>query len=190
MARINLLPWREEMRQEKKKEFLVQLAAVCAVAGLIGFIWIQAVDGKISAQKERNKRLKTEIANLEKQVVEIQDLKKKRKELLDRMRVIQDLEGRRSVIVHYFDEFVNATPDGIYVTALSRNGDFVSIEGVGESNNRISSFMRKLDDSEWFSDPDLRSVVAKEVSGQQAYNFNMRIKVVVPGQDDPDAGAK
>lgn len=187
MARINLLPWREEMRQEKKKEFLIQLAGMCVLAGLAGFIWIQAMDSKISAQNQRNQRLQSEIANLEKQVVEIKDLKNKRKELLDRMKVIQDLEGRRSVIVHYFDEFVNATPDGIYVTALSRKGDFLSIEGVGESNNRISSFMRKLDDSEWFSDPDLRSVVAKQVGGEQVYNFNMRIKAVVPAEEEAGA---
>lgn len=188
MARINLLPWREELRQEKKKEFLTQLGGVCVLAALVGFIWIQAVNGQIDAQNQRNNRLQSEINRLEEQVKEIQELKKQRKELLDRMKVIQDLEGRRSIIVHYFDELVRATPDGIYITSLSRTGEVFSIEGVGESNNRISNFMRQLDDSDWFANPDLRSVVAKDNDGEQIYNFVMRLQAVVPGEEE--AGEK
>lgn len=183
MAQINLLPWREEHRQEKKKEFLTQLGGVCLLAVGIAYLWVQAVEGAISAQNSRNNMLQTEITLLEDQVKEIKDLKKKRKELMDRMKVIQGLEGERSIIVHYFDDFARAVPDGVYITSLTRAGEVFSIEGVSESNNRVSTFMRQLDASEWFADPNLKSVVAAPQHGEQASIFQMQLMAVVPQAD-------
>ncbi|WP_045857376.1 PilN domain-containing protein [Teredinibacter purpureus] len=183
MAQINLLPWREEHRREKKKEFLTQLGGVCLLAIGVAYLWVQAVDGAIATQNTRNSMLNTEIGLLEKQVSEIKDLKKKRRELLDRMKVIQDLEGKRSIIVHYFDEFAKSVPDGVYITTLSKNGNIISIDGVSESTNRVSTFMRQLDDSEWFADPNLKSVVAAPQHGSQASTFQMQLKVVLPDDD-------
>ena len=180
MARINLLPWREELRQEKKKEFLTQLAGVCILTALLVYAWIGSVDGAISSQKQRNNILQSEINLLSKQVAEIQDLKKQRQELIDRMRVIQDLEGKRSIIVHYLDEFARAVPDGIFITKVAREGDQLSIEGISESNNRISTFMRQLDDSDWFASPNLKSVTSAPESGEQAGSFSMELKAVLP----------
>lgn len=186
MARINLLPWREELRREKKQEFLTQLAGVCIVAALVCFAWVKSVDNAIADQRSRNGMLDNEIKLLAKKVEEIKQLKKERRELLDRMRVIQDLEGKRSIIVHYFDEFAKAVPDGVYITSFKRSGNTFSIVGVSESNNRISSFMRQLDASEWFSDPDLKSVKAISGSDEDGQsNFAMDLKAVVP-----DAGEK
>lgn len=191
MAQINLLPWREEFRQEKKKQFLTQLGGVCLLAVGIAFFWKQAVEGAISSQNARNTMLTTEISQLEKQVSEIKELKKKRKELLDRMMVIQDLEGKRAIIVHYFDAFARAVPDGVYVTSLSKTGDLLSIQGVSESNNRVSTFMRQLDSSEWFTDPNLKSVVAAPQHGEQASIFEMQLTAVVPEADaEAKAGSK
>jgi len=180
MAQINLLPWREEHRQEKKKEFLTQLGGVCLVAVGIAFLWVQSVESAIESQNSRNKLLQTEIQQLQKQVVEIKELKKKRRELIDRMKVIQDLEGRRSIIVHHFDEFARAIPDGVYITSMQKNGKRITITGVSESNNRVSTLMRQLDESEWFTDPNLRSVVAAPQHGAQASVFNMTLQTVVP----------
>jgi len=191
MAQINLLPWREEYRQEKKKQFLTQLAGVCLVAVGIAFLWKQAVEGAISSQNSRNAMLTSEITQLEKQVSEIKELKKKRKELLDRMKVIQDLEGKRAIIVHYFDAFAKAVPDGVYITSLDKTGDVLSIQGVSESNNRVSTFMRQLDSSEWFTDPNLKSVVAAPQHGEQASIFEMQLTAVVPEADaEVKAGSK
>lgn len=184
MARINLLPWREEFRQEKKKEFVTQLVGVCILAALIAFVWIKAVDGAIESQQGRNNLLNSEIAMLQEQVKEIQDLKKRRQELLDRMKVIQDLQGTRPVIVRYFDEFARAVPDGVYITSLKRTGNVLQIEGMSESNNRVSDFMRRLDASEFFADANLRSVVADTKGESQADKFSLQINMVLPGEEE------
>ncbi|VUD40724.1 hypothetical protein TDB9533_00339 [Thalassocella blandensis] len=190
MARINLLPWREEYRREKKQEFLTQLAGVCILAALICYGWMQSVDNAIASQRERNAILDNEIKLLSKKVEEIQRLKKERRELLDRMRVIQDLEGKRSIIVHYFDEFAKAVPDGVYITSLKRSGNVFSIVGVSESNNRISSFMRQLDASDWFSDPNLKSVKALSGSDDEEgqATFAMDLKAVLPDSGENKDG--
>ncbi len=184
MARINLLPWREEYRQEKKKEFVTQLVGVCILAALIAFVWIKAVDGAIESQQGRNNTLKNEISKLEEQVKEIQDLKKRRQELLDRMKVIQDLQGTRPVIVRYFDEFARAVPDGIYITSLKRTGNILEIEGVSESNNRVSDFMRRLDASEFFADANLKAVKSDPKVGSEADTFSLQINMVLPSEEN------
>ncbi len=180
MARINLLPWREELRQEKKKEFVTQLAGVCILTALVCFVWVRSVDGSISSQNARNNILKNEISLLQTQVEEIKNLKKERQALLDRMRVIQDLEGKRSIIVHYFDEFAKAVPNGVHLTALSRQGDSFSVQGISESNPRLSVFMRQLDDSAWFSDVNLLSATASPGNGEQAKSFSLNLTAVLP----------
>lgn len=186
MATINLLPWREEMRQEKKKEFLTQLGGVCAIAVFGAFLWVQSVESAISNQNTRNAMLESEIKTLEKQVEEIKELKKKRKELIDRMRVIQDLEGKRSIIVHYFDEMAKSVPDGVYVTSISRRGDTFSIEGISESNNRISEFMRLLSDSEWFDSPFYKGQKTAPDHGPQAAEFSLDVNAVLPESMEED----
>lgn len=183
MARINLLPWREELRQEKKKEFLVQLAGVGLVVVIGCFAWVQAVDGAISDQQYRNNMLTTEISQLKRQVAEIQDLKTRKKELEQRMRVIQDLEGKRSIIVHYFDEMTKSVPDGVYFTSVERKGATFSISGVSESNQRIATFMRNINGSDWFSSPNLKSVTAEPEAGESAQVFEMDMVAVLPEGD-------
>lgn len=183
MARINLLPWREELRQEKKKEFITQLVGVCILALLVSYLWVQSVDSAVTSQKSRNNILQSEIDLLSKQVIEIKTLKKERRALLDRMRVIQDLEGKRSIIVHYFDEFTRAVPDGVFVTSFSRKGDLFTIEGVSESNNRIADFMRQLADSDWFSEPNMKFIKTEE-----EILFAMDVKAVLPDDEDNKDG--
>ncbi len=189
MAQINLLPWREEMRQEKKKEFLTQLAGICILAALIAFVWVRSVDGAIASQSARNNLLESEIKLLDSQVEEIKNLKKERKALLDRMQVIQDLEGKRAIIVHYFDEFAKAIPNGVHLTALKRNGDEFRLEGISESNNRISEFMRRIEDSEWFADTSIISIEAEPDAGPQAQSFSLRLIATLPdGGEEKDNG--
>lgn len=183
MANINLLPWREQYREEKKKEFLGVLAGVCVFAAIAAFLWVSAVESSIDSQSQRNLLLNSEIKVLKKQVKEIKDLKRQRSELLDRMKVIQDLQGTRPVIVRHFDEMVRAIPDGVFFTALVSRGDSLSIKGVAESNNRVSSLMRNLDESEWFSTPNLTSVKDSPAYGEQANAFVMTVKTAVPKQN-------
>lgn len=187
MAKINLLPWRQEYRAQKQKEFQQVAALVVIAAGFSVFMWMKTVDAQIANQNERNQLLTTEIAALDKQVREIKDLKKRRQELIDRMRVIQELQGNRPLSVRYFDEMVRAAPEGLWLTNLKRTGKTLKISGVAESNNRVSSFMRSLDQSEWFESPNLTGVTAKPEFGEQASAFEMTVSVSSRKKEDGDA---
>lgn len=188
MARINLLPWREAYREEKKKEFIGILIFVIVVAAFIAYLWVSTAQSAIADQNERNRLLKTEIAALEEAVKEIRELREKREELLARMRVIQDLEGTRPVIVRYFDDMVRAVPDGVYLTRMQRTGDVIELEGIAESNNRVSSFMRNLDESDWFAAPNLSSVTAAPEQGEEANAFKMSVRTAAPAEQGESEG--
>lgn len=180
MAKINLLPWREAYRKEKKEQFLIIIASVFILSALLAYSWIASVESSIENQQARNHLLETEIANFDKQVKEIADLKKVRDDLLARIKIIQDLQGTRPLIVRYFDEFVRSIPDGVYITALSSQGRVLSMEGVAESYNRVATLMRNLDASDWFASSALTSVVAVPKEGEQAQMFKMTVTTSVP----------
>ncbi len=180
MAKINLLPWRQAYREEKKREFLVVIGFVLAISALGAYLWVGSVESSIENQNARNRLLEQEITKLEAQVKEISELKKVRDDLLVRIKVIQDLEGTRPVIVRYFDEFSRAVPDGVHVTLLDKKGGTIAIEGVAESYNRVASFMRNLDASDWFASPNLTSVVAAPAEGEQASRFKMTVQTSAP----------
>lgn len=182
MAKINLLPWREAYRKEKKEQFLIIVGAVLAVSALVAYLWIASVESSIDNQNARNRLLDTEIANLDKQVKEISELKKVRDDLLARIKIIQDLEGTRPLIVRYFDDLARAIPDGVFLTLVARQGEVVNIEGVAESYNRVASFMRNLDASDWFAAPNLTSVIAAPQQGEQANAFKMTVRTSTPGE--------
>ena len=189
MAKINLLPWRQVYREEKKREFLGIIAVVFAVAALGAYAWISSVEASIENQNSRNRLLEQEIAKLEAQVKEISELKKVRDDLLARIKVIQDLEGTRPVIVRYFDDFVRAVPDGVFITLMDKKGKSITIEGVAESYNRVASFMRNLDASDWFASPNLTSVTAAPEEGEQASMFKMTVQTSAPVDPATDAAA-
>ena len=182
MAQINLLSWREELRSEKKKEFLTQVVMVVLFAGICCFVWVQSVQSSIEYQNQRNQILQSEINLLAKQVAEIKDLKKRRQELISRMKVIQDLEGKRSIIVHYFDELARAVPDGVFLSSVERANNTFALTGISESNQRISTFMRQVDESSWFANPNLKSVIASPANGEQAGIFVMQFEAVLPAK--------
>ncbi|SHF79501.1 type IV pilus assembly protein PilN [Microbulbifer donghaiensis] len=186
MAKINLLPWRQEYRAQKQKEFQQVAVLVVIAAAISTFLWMKAVDGQIANQNERNQLLQTEIAALDKQVREIKDLKKRRQELIDRMRVIQELQGNRPLTVRYFDEMVQSAPEGLWLTSLKRRGKSVEVAGVAESNNRVSSFMRNLDQSEWYESPNLTGVTAKPEFGEQASAFQLTVNVSGRKKDEEE----
>ncbi|MDO3381033.1 PilN domain-containing protein [Gilvimarinus algae] len=179
MATINLLPWRVQYREEKKKEFIAIMVGVAVLALLVAYVWVANANGRVDHQRQRNDILQQEITELDKKVAEIKDLQQKREELLELMGLIRNLEGTRSVIVHHFDDLVRAIPDGVFLTSLGRTGDIMSIEGYAESNNRVSSFMRNLDASPWYSSPNLSSVEVAPEQGGQANAFQMTVKTVV-----------
>ena len=180
MAQINLLPWRDERRAELKRDFLVTLA-LCAVLGAgIVLLADRVVNGQIEYQQARNNYLKENIKELDKQVAEIRELQKRRNQLIDRMRVIQELQGTRPLIVRVLDQVVRTIPDGVFYSSLSRKGSRINVKGVAESNNRVSSLMRRLDASDWLTKPNLDKVTATPRFGSQANNFNLTVRVQPP----------
>ena len=180
MANINLLPWREDRRRELKTEFLTVLCGVVIMGVALTILASTIVDDAISHQAGRNNYLQAQIDELSFQVKEIKELKKKKRELLDRMKVIQDLQGNRPIIVRIFDEMVRTLPDGIFYSDLKRTDNTVRLTGIAESNNRISSLMRRLDGSEWFANPNLTAVEAQSDYGEQASEFGLSFNISTP----------
>ncbi|GAB3383073.1 PilN domain-containing protein [Spongiibacter taiwanensis] len=190
MATINLLPWREERRQQIKQHFLVVLGGVAIVGVLLVLLMMSIINGAISSQNDRNAYIQQHITKLNKEVAEIQNLEKRRQQLIDRMAIIQDLQGTRPLIVRVFDELVRTLPDGLFYTSLSRRDKRIQVEGIAESNNRVSSLMRKLDASPWFADPNLTAVSAAPAFGDQASNFKLSFLISAPEPDQEEKAKK
>ena len=162
MAHINLLPWREEQRQEQTRQFATVTALSLALTGAIIFLVHVTFDNQIEHQKLRNKMLQDEITTLDEALEQINTLEDKKEQLLARMDIIQSLQQQRPQIVHLFDDFVRTVPEGIYLTEIKQNGSELTIEGVAESNGRVSAYMRNIDNSEWMSTPKLKVIETKK----------------------------
>ncbi|HEY9118391.1 MULTISPECIES: PilN domain-containing protein [Marinobacter] len=180
MAKINLRPWREELRAEKQKQFVVMILGAAILAAGLAFLWKTDMDSRIAYQQSRNAYIQTAMKQLDAQIKEIESLKRKRDELLARMKVIQDLQGKRPVIVRVFDEMVRTLPDGLFYTDLKKVGDRIDVVGMAESNSRISSLMRKFDESDWFTDPNLTNVAAADKRRAGYSQFNLSVQQKTP----------
>ncbi|MEE3116726.1 MAG: PilN domain-containing protein [Pseudomonadota bacterium] len=186
MAKINLRPWREELRAEKQKQFVVMLLGAAIIAGGLVFLWKSDMDSRIAYQQSRNAYIETATKKLDEQIKEIESLKRKRDELLARMQVIQDLQGKRPVIVRVFDELVRTLPDGLFYTDLQKRGDQVNIVGMAESNSRISNLMRQFEESDWFANPNLSNVSAADNRRAGYSQFNLSVQQKTPEPEGED----
>lgn len=181
MARINLLPWREQLREERKQRFLVTLGGVLLVAAGSIFLGDQYLNGAIEQQTARNEFVRKEIAVLDSRIKEISELKTRREQLLERMKIIQDLQGNRPIIGRVFDQLVRTLPEGVYFTALKMTGKSIAVVGAAESNNRVSNLMRNLDASEWLEAPNLTEVRAVTAGAlDQANVFQLTVQQTQP----------
>jgi type IV pilus assembly protein PilN len=180
MANINLLPWREQRRQQQRRDFIVILGCVAGLGALVVLLAHLVISSQIDHQADRNQYLQTHISELDKQVAEIRELQTRRNQLIDRMQVIQNLQGTRPLIVRIFDEIVRTLPEGVYYRSLQRTGSTITIAGTAENNNRVSSLMRQLEKSDWFANPVLKGVRANPSFGEQANDFDMTVTVTTP----------
>ncbi|MFI8745680.1 PilN domain-containing protein [Pseudomonas sp. NPDC077186] len=184
MARINLLPWREQLREERKQRFLVTLVGVLVVAAGVVFLGDQLLNAAIEQQNARNNFIKKEIAVLDARIKEISELKTRRQQLLERMKIIQDLQGNRPIIGRVFDQLVRTLPDGVYFTSVKMTGKNIAILGAAESNNRVSNLMRNLDGSEWLEAPNLTQVKATTAGAlDQANVFQLSVQQTQPAAE-------
>ena len=189
MTRINLLPWRELLRKEREREFY-SIAGGAAVLMLLVIVYIHFhMAGVIDNQNGRITFLDDEIKKVEEQIKKIKDLETEKTQLLARMKVIEELQGQRPQMVHLFDELVKALPDGVYVSSLKQTGSSITIEGVAQSNARVSAFMRNIDASSWLTQPRLnviQSIDSKD--GPKGSKFILDIKQVMEGESPDGEG--
>lgn len=172
MPHINLLPWREELRKRRQKEFgVAALGSVFIAAGILILVHMQ-FNSVISYQENRNKYLEQQIAQLDEKIKEINTLDEEKKRLLARMQIIQRLQASRPEIVHLFDELVAAIPDGLYFEKVKQESNIVNISGYAQSNARVSSIMRRLGKSPWFRDPRLLEIKADVKAGKDGFRLN------------------
>ncbi len=163
MARINLLPWREEQRKEQQRQFLTMLGlSVVLMILIIAAIHLQYARA-LNVQNSRNSFLQTTITEVEAQIAEITKLEKDKQRLLNRIERIQKLQSNRPEIVHLFDELVRVLPEGVYLTTFTQKGKTLILEGKAQSNARVSALMRGIDKSKWMTRPVL-DVIQKDNS--------------------------
>ncbi len=175
MVNINLLPWREELRQKKQNQVIKGIIAGWVVACICAFFLISHWNGKIEHQNSRNKYLTTEINKLKKTIKEIESLKDDKDAIVDRVEVIQELQSDRAQVVHLFDELVQKMPEGVFLQTLNKQGDKIKLSGSAQANARVSALMRSLDSSDWFMSPKLQIVKSQASEGIELSNFNLEI---------------
>ncbi len=193
MPRINLLPWREELRKQRQKEFGIMAGlAVVLMAAVIALAHMQ-IAAMIEYQNRRNEFLEHEIAKLDKKIKEIKELEKEKENLLARMRIVEQLQTSRPEVVHLFDEMVTSLPEGVYLTSLKQTGRLVNLQGFAQSNARVSSFMRKLEASPWLKNPDLKEIraeVNKANAGPEVRlsKFSLNVSQAAPKSEQDEQG--
>lgn len=170
MARINLLPWRAERRKQRQREFYAMLG-MAAIGGLLLslMVWFY-YDRQVSGQEERNTFLQAEIDKVKLQNTEIDRLDSQKERLLARKTVIEELQSKRSQMVHLFDALVRTIPDGVVLTALKQEGDVLTLEGRTQSNARVSAYMRNLETSGWMTNPELAIIEARDPEKEKEGN--------------------
>lgn len=175
MARINLLPWREELRKERQRQFLT-LAGVALGLTVLAMISVHIYFvGVIDYREKRNAYVQNEIRQVEKKIAEIKELETQKEQLVARMRVIERLQRNRPEIVHIFDELVKLTPDGLYLTNMTQKGPLLILEGEAQSNARVSALMRNLDNSEWFDRPELKVIQKQGKEAVKSRKFTLNV---------------
>jgi type IV pilus assembly protein PilN len=186
MPRINLLPWREEERKRRQREFLVAMTGSFVAGVVVVGATMFAFSQMISNQVDRNQRLESEIAELEKSIKEIDGLERQKERLLARMEIIEQLQSSRPEIVHLFDEMARRLPEGVYLSGMKQTGSSVEVKGVAQSSTRVSTLMRQVDASDWLTDPSVIKVETTEQGPARQAEFVVTLKQVQQNDEDMD----
>jgi type IV pilus assembly protein PilN len=188
MILINLLPHREERRQRRKKAFYAGLGVAAAVGLCIAGIWYMVLQQMIATQQERNSYLSAEIKKLENQIKDIATLKAEIESLKARQKAVEDLQTDRNLPVHLLNELVKQTPEGVYLTAIRQDGQVVAVNGIAQTNERVSEFLRNTAyNSAWLERPELVEIKAANVTTatreqKRLFDFSVRVSIKRPGE--------
>jgi type IV pilus assembly protein PilN len=186
MPRINLLPWREEERKKRQRDFGVALAGGVITAVAVVLLTMFAFNQMISTQESRNQRLENEIAELQKSITEIDGLERQKERLLARMEIIEELQKSRPEIVHLFDEVARQVPEGVYLSGMKQTGSRVEVRGVAQSSTRVSALMRQVDASDWMGNPEVDRVETTQSGSSRQAEFVVYLKQESPGGEDEE----
>lgn len=190
MARINLLPWREEQRRERQRHFLSTLLMTSILGVVIVFLVATVFDQKIKHQQNRNELVKSEIRKLETRIKKIEELERTRARLISRKQVIERLQASRSMTVELLDNLAKSIPVGITLTSLRQQGPTLALAGSSQSNARVSAYLRELENNDLFLNPQLAFVrsAAKVTTATEPYDFSISVKLRPPKTADEDDG--
>jgi type IV pilus assembly protein PilN len=184
MANINLLPWREAERSRRQREFGFMLAGGLVLALAVAFYMHIHVEGLIDHQNSRNAYLEGEIAALNRKIKEIRDLEKTKANLIARMDIIQRLQESRPEIVHLFDELVDTLPEGVYLTQVKQQERNLDLNGLAQSNARVSAYMRNIDASAWIGRSKLQVISQGGQKGGSMSNFHLKAQQITQQKKD------
>ena len=173
MAKINLLPWRAERRKQREREFQTMCGGALILGALAVGMAIFHWNGLQEDQSTRNQLLEREISALDAKIKEIEELQKTREQLLQRKQIIEQLQSSRTQMVHMFDELVRTLPDGVRLTSLKQSSETLEIEGMAQSNARVSAYMRNIEKGGWIRKPDLKIVEVTTPDKSARYRFSL-----------------
>lgn len=191
MARINLLPWREELRQERQRNFLVALALTAVAALLLVMVGNHLVNRQIDAQESRNSYLESEIRKLDRDIERIAELEERRADMLARKNVIERLQENRSMTVHLFNYMAETIPEGVRLTSVRQSGSELTMIGTSQSESRVSEYMQNIEEAEWLHDPRLRitEVIDNPELPDQPWRFELMVEISSPEAAETDEEA-
>jgi len=178
---INLLPHREEKRRRRRIAFFAGLGGAAGVGLLVVGIWFTVLEQLKAAQQARNEFLKAENAKLDAQIKDIATLRAEIESLKARQKAVEDLQTDRNIPVYLLNELVKQTPEGVYLTSIKQNDQVVSINGIAQTNERVSEFLRNtLYNSQWLERPELIEIKAATVQNRRVFDFAMRVTLKRP----------
>lgn len=185
MARINLLPWRDELRRQRQNEFLAMVGASVGAGLFIGLVLHLVHVRLIGYQDSRNEFLEGQIQILDKRIAEIEALEDEKEQLLQRMRAIEQLQGNRPLNVRLLDELVKTMPEGVSLISLVQKENKLTFKGIAQSNARISNLMKNIEESQWLRNPALQVIEVKgaEGGGGRQSHFTLAVEQVLPVSD-------
>ncbi len=175
MAKINLLPWREELRTQKKMEFFSIIGMAALATAIVFGLFYMYNEARINYQNTRNSYLNAQIALLDTKIEEIRELERQRARLISRMQAIETLQTSRPIIVHLFDEIVTSLPDGVYLKEINQTGATIILKGTARSNARVSNFMRNIEKSLYMKLPNLTVIQTATVDNRRLSDFELRL---------------
>lgn len=186
MRKINLRPWREERRREAQRNFIVMLVAAALAAALCVFLINRYYESRISYQQERNSYLRTEIGKLDRQIARIEELDEIRSRLIERKRVIEDLQANRTLMVRLFQELVETVPAGIRLLNARQVEDRITISGISQSNARVSTYLRNIEAAAVLHEPRLQIIEAgaDDTTAEMPFGFTIVATVAPPQSVD------